>query len=163
MRHQLSYGKDWYKYDPSRNLSEEDIKNLVGDLETVGAESIKFDVKIKPNIPYLNLEEEKSKLFEWTSPERKVLKISGIIGKNRIELKYIFSDLKIVKVSIYYSLGIHYYPATYADRSVITVIDNNTAEPYPMYHTKPLKVYLADHSEDPVCLTILEYIHSNVL
>lgn len=96
--------------------TDEEIRELMGDLHSVGHHKVQFDVDI---LEYPESEETEIKRAEyWTSkvdPKVFLTKVEGTIGEERNDLDFYFSNGKKAEFSSYYEIGPHLrYDSDYA-------------------------------------------------
>lgn len=94
------------KFGLEESYSDDELRDLMGDLSSVGHHKVQFDVVI-PDYP--ETEETEIKRAEaWTSkvyPKVFLTKVEGTIGEERIKLEFYFSNGKRAEFSSYYEIG----------------------------------------------------------
>ena len=86
--------------------TDDELRDLMGDLSSVGHHKVQFDVVI-PDYPETK-ETEIKRAEAWTSkvyPKVFLTKVEGTIGEEHIDLEFYFSNGKRAEFSSYYELG----------------------------------------------------------
>jgi hypothetical protein len=86
--------------------TDEELRDLMGDLSSVGHHKVQFDVDI-PDYPETK-ETEIKRAEAWTSkvyPKVFLTKVEGTIGEEHIDLEFYFSNGNRAEFSSYYEIG----------------------------------------------------------
>jgi hypothetical protein len=92
------------------DYTDEELRDLIGDLRGVGHHKVDFSVEFKD---YPETEEDEKKITdEWTSkydPKVFLTSVSGEIGEEVVDLDFKFSNGDKVNLDVYYTTGPHNY------------------------------------------------------
>ena len=101
--------------------SDDEIRDLMGDLRGVGHHKVDFDVQFKD---YPETEEDEKKIADgWTStvdPKVFLVSVEGEIGEETVNLDLVFSNGDKANLDVYYKTGPHNYGYS-RDHSVLTL------------------------------------------
>lgn len=105
--------------------TDDEIKDLIGDLDKVGHHKVDFNVEFKD---YPETEEDEKKITDgWTpkySPKVFLTSVSGEIGEEVIDLDFKFSNGDKANLDVYYMTGplINQYKYGYSkDHAILTL------------------------------------------
>ena len=103
------------------SYSDDEIRDLMGDLRGVGHHKVDFDVQFKD---YQETEgDEKGVAESWTStvdPRVFLVRVEGEIGEETVNLDLVFSNGDKANLDVYYMTGPHDYGYS-KDHSILTL------------------------------------------
>jgi hypothetical protein len=121
------------------DYTDEEIRDLVGDLQGIGHHKVDFDVSFED---YPEAEEYEKRISDgWTSKSGTKIflsSVSGEIGEEVIDLEFKFSNGDKANLDVYYMVGPHGYGNS-KDHVIFTLNGRK--------HDIPVDTYL-EHLED---------------
>ena len=103
------------------SYSDDEIRDLIGDLRGVGHHKVDFNVEFKD---YPETEEDEKKIADgWTStvdPKVFLVSVEGEIGEETVNLDLVFSNGDKANLDVYYMTGPHNYGYS-KDHSILTL------------------------------------------